>query len=148
VRNAERCYERTRPDEEPTWLGLYTEPELAADLGRSLRNVGECKLGTRLITQAVNGYEPWRIRSRCLRLVDLTLTHIASRDYDQVVAVGRDAIRSAAEVSSIRPLKRLSLLQRQIRPLRPSSLHLAELDDRITDLLARRSGHGDKGSAT
>jgi hypothetical protein len=148
VLEAERNYERARLDDEPTWLGFYTEAELAADLGRCLRDVGEPEQGTRLITQAMDSYEPWRVRSRCFVQTDLATAHLVSRDLEHAAACGRDAVRTAAQVSSTRTLDRLRTLQRQVRPLRISSPHLSELDERITDLLTRSSARRDEDTTT
>jgi hypothetical protein len=51
----------------------------------------------------------------------------------------------AAQVSSTRTLDRLRTLQRQVRPLRASSSHLRELDERITNFLGRSSSRRDGG---
>ncbi len=51
--------------------------------------------------------------------------------------LGRDALRTAAEVNSTRTLDRLRTLQRQMHPLRSASPHLRELDERITAFLTR-----------
>ena len=59
------------------------------------------------------------------------------RDYEHAAAFGRDAVRTAAQVSSHRTLDRLRTLQRHLRPLRADSRHLCELDERITDMLTR-----------
>jgi hypothetical protein len=138
VLEAERSYQRTRSDDEPTWLAFYTEAELAADLGRCLRDIGDPEQGTRFITQAMDSYEPWRVRSRCFVQTDLATSHLVSGDYDRAAALGRDALRTAAQVSSTRTLDRLRTLQRQVKPLRARSSHLRELDDRITSTLIRR----------
>jgi len=137
VNQAERHYERARGDEEPAWFGFYTEAELSADLGRCLRDVGDSERATRLITQAMDGYEPWRVRSRCFVQTDLAAAHIVGRDFEHAAAVGHAAVRTAAQVSSARTLDRLRTLRRQVRLLRTGSSHLGELDDRITDLLTR-----------
>ncbi len=147
VLEAERHYERARPDEEPAWLGFYTEAELSADLGRCLRDAGEPEQGTRLIKQALDSYEPWRVRSRCFVQTDLATAHLASRDLEQAASLGRDAVRTASQVSSTRVLDRLRTLQRQIRPLRSSSPDVRELDERITDL-TRTSNRRDEDTAT
>ncbi len=144
--NAERCYERVRLDDEPTWLGFYTEAELAADLGRCLRDVGEPEQATRLITQALDPYEPWRVRSRCFVQTDLAAAHLVGHDLEHAAALGRDAVRTAAQVSSTLTLDRLRTLQRQVRPLRTGSPHLRELDERITDLLTRNRADRDEDS--
>jgi hypothetical protein len=130
------------------WFGFYTEAELAADLGRCLRDVGEPEQGTRLITQAMDSYEPWRVRSRCFVQTDLATAHLVSRDFEHAAAFGRDAVRTAAQVPSTRTLDRLRTLQRQVRPLRASSPHLSELDERITDPLTRSSARRDEDTTT
>jgi len=144
VREAERHHERARHGDEPNWLSFYTEAELAADLGRCLRDVGEPMQGTRMIKQAMDTYEPWRVRSRCFVQTDLATAHLISRDYEQAAALGRDAVRTASEVSSVRTLERLRTLQRQVRALPSASRHLRELDERITDLLGRNRATQDE----
>ncbi|XVV02493.1 hypothetical protein ACQPW3_34825 [Actinosynnema sp. CA-248983] len=137
VREAEQHYDRAQSGDEPSWLSFYTEAELAADLGRCLRDVGEPEQATRLIRRAMDSYEPWRVRSRCFVQTDLATAHLVGGDYEQAAALGRDAVRTAADVSSTRTLDRLCTLQRRLHPLRTGSRHLGELDDRITDLLTR-----------
>jgi hypothetical protein len=144
VRESEQHYQRARPAEEPSWLGFYTEAEFAADLGRCLRDVGEPERGTQLISHAMDTYEPWRVRSRCFVQTDLAIAHLVGRDYEHAATLGRDAVRTAAEVSSTRTLDRLRTLQRRVRPLRDSSRHLHELDERITNLLSRNRARRDE----
>lgn len=148
VLRAERDYGQARSEDEPAWLGFYTEAELSADLGRCLRDVGEPAQATHLIIQALDGYESWRVRSRCFVQTDLATAHLVGRDLEQAAAVGREAVHAAAQVSSTRTLDRLRTLQRQIRPMRTSSPHLNELDERINRLLARRSGRHDEDTTT
>lgn len=148
VLEAQRCNERVQADNEPTWLGFYTEAELATDLGRCLRDVGELEQADRLITQAMDDYEPWRVRSRCFVLTDLAASRLAARDFEHAAALGREAVRTAARVSSTRTVDRLRTLQRQVRPLRPSSPQLGELDDRITDLRTRHRTRQDEDFTT
>jgi hypothetical protein len=134
---AQRCYESVRPEGEPPWLALYTETAFAADLGKCLRTLGEAEQAIKLSTVAVRDFEPWRVRARCFAQIDLAGAHLLGNDREQAAAVGRDALRTAAQVSSARTLDRLRTLQRQARPLRAGSPHLRELDDRITDFLTR-----------
>ncbi|MGH4006564.1 MAG: hypothetical protein ACRDTH_00055 [Pseudonocardiaceae bacterium] len=145
VLEAQRLYERSRADDESPGLGIYTEAVLAADLGRCLRDTGEPDHAAKLITQALDGYEPWRVRSRCFVQIDLAAAHLVGRDLEQAAALGRDALRTAAQVSSTRTLDRLRTLQQQIRPLRTSSAYLRELDERISDFLGCSSSRGDEG---
>ncbi|MGH3932000.1 MAG: hypothetical protein ACRDTF_18725 [Pseudonocardiaceae bacterium] len=134
---AERHHERSRPGDEPPWAGFYTEASFAADLSRCLRDLGEPAQAIKLGAVALRDYEPWQVQGRCLTQTDLALAHLLSRDLEQVAAVGRDALRTAAEVDSHRTLDRLRTLQRQVRPLRSATPPLADLDARITDFFAR-----------
>ncbi|MGH3803301.1 MAG: hypothetical protein ACRDTD_24855, partial [Pseudonocardiaceae bacterium] len=114
VLEAQRCYESMRPDGEPSWLGFYTEAAFAADLGKCLRDLGEAEQAIKLSSVAVRDYEPWRVRARCFAQTDLAGAHLVGRDFEQAAALGRDAVRTAAQVSSARTLDRLHTLQRQI----------------------------------
>ncbi|MGH3871776.1 MAG: hypothetical protein ACRDSR_09750, partial [Pseudonocardiaceae bacterium] len=134
---AQRSYESLRADNEPPWLALYTEAAFAADLGKCLRDLGAAEQAIALSGAAVRDYEPWRVRARCFAQTDLAGAYLLGRDLEQAAALGRDALRTAAQVSSTRTLDRLHTLQRQIQPLRTASPQLRELDDRITDLLTR-----------
>jgi hypothetical protein len=60
VIEAQRHYERSRLNGEPSWLGFYTEAELAADFG-------------------------------------LASAHMVSGDLEHAAALGRDAVRTAAQ---------------------------------------------------
>lgn len=59
----------------------------------------------------------------------------------------RDAVRTAGHVSSARTLDRLRTLQRQVRPMRQSSVDARELDERITDI-TRPNTRRDEDSTT
>lgn len=148
VLEAERHDERARLDDEPAWLSFYTEAESAADLGRCLRDIGDSDQTTRLITQAMNDYEPWRIRSRCFVQTDLAAAHLGSGDYEQAASLGRAAVRTAAQVSSTRTLDRLRTLQRRVKALPARSTHLGDLDARVTELLAGNRARPDESTAT
>jgi hypothetical protein len=94
---------------------------------------------------ALRGCEPWAVRGLCVTQTDLALTHLLGRDLEQAAALGRDALRTAANLSSTITVERLRTLQQQVHPLRSASPHLTDLDDRITDHLTRttRRQHDD-----
>lgn len=147
VMTAERHREQARPGEEPAWLAFYSDAGFAADLGRCLRDAGEVKEAVRLTRQALDGYEPWRVRNRCFAQIDLTAAHLAAGDLEQAASAGRDALRTAVRVDSTHTRDRLRTLQRQTQLLRTSSPDLDELDNRITDLLHRNRARHDKNTA-
>jgi hypothetical protein len=107
VLEAQRCYESMSPDGEPPWQDFYTEAAFAADLGMCLSDLGEADQAIKLSTVAVRDYEPWRVRARCFAQTDLAGAHLLGNDLEQAAAVGRDAVRTAAQVSSTRTLDRL-----------------------------------------
>jgi hypothetical protein len=137
VLEAQRCYESMCPEGEPPWLGFYTEAAFMADVAQCLSCIGEPEQAIKLSAAVLRDYEPWRVRARCFAQIDLASAHLLGRDAGQAAALGRDAVRTAAQVSSARTLDRLRALQRQARLLCASSAHLRELDERITDFLAR-----------
>jgi hypothetical protein len=140
VLEAERLYERSRPDEEPPWLSFYTTAELAADLGRCLRDIGESGPAAELIQWAMDRYESWRVRSRCFVQTDLAAVHLVGRELERAATLGHDALGTAEDIRSTRIVDRIRTLKRQIDPLRGGSTPLAELDEQITDFLILQAG--------
>jgi DNA-binding XRE family transcriptional regulator len=144
VLQAERHYTRFRPDGEPAWLSFYTEAELAADLGRALRDSSESAHATRLMTRTLDSYEPWRVRSRCFVQTDLAAAYLHEGEHEHAAALTRDALNTAGAVSSGRTISRIRALQQQIRPL--NSAGLVDLDEEITAFL--RGDHDDEDMTT
>ncbi|MCP3802219.1 hypothetical protein NLX83_23400 [Allokutzneria sp. A3M-2-11 16] len=134
MREAERHF--ARQAEEPAWLSHYTEAELAADLGRCLRDTGDPEQGLRMISRVVDEYEPWRVRSRCYVRTDLALTHLARDDHEQAASLGEQAISIATTMKSDRMVRRLRVLHDAVRPLTSRSRPLGDLDDRLVAFLA------------
>ncbi|MGH3832996.1 MAG: hypothetical protein ACRDRS_21580 [Pseudonocardiaceae bacterium] len=143
VLESQRRYESVRPEDEPPWLGLYTQAAHALSVAKCLSDIGEFAQAIKLSAVALRDREPWRVRGRCHAQIDLAGTHLAARDLEQAAALGRDALRTAAQVNSARTLDRLRTLQRQARPLCAGSPHLRELDERITVFLGRSSAQQD-----
>lgn len=135
VLTAQRLFGSLRPDDEAPVF--YSEAAIASELGRCLHDIGEPEQAISMTTTALHGYEPWRIRNRCWVQADLASAHLLRHDLEHAAALGRDALRTAAEVSSPRLLDRLRTLQRQVHPLRSASPQLADLDARITEFLTR-----------
>ncbi len=135
---AQRLYESVRSGEESPWLDFYTEHALIADVGLCLGNIGETKEALTLGTTALQGLdEPWRVRGRSLVQTHLAITHLSGGDLEQAAAYGRDALRTATDVSSNMLTQRLRTLHRQVQPLSAGSPHLRELDERLTTFFTR-----------
>ncbi len=136
---AQRTYESVRSGEEPPWLDFYTEHALIADIGLCLSTIGETKQAITLSTTALQGFEAWRVVGQSLVQTHIAITHLSGRDLEQAAAYGRDALRTATDVSSTMITQRLGTLHRHIQPLRAGSPHLRELDERLTTFFTRNA---------
>ncbi|MGH3940621.1 MAG: hypothetical protein ACRDTG_18690, partial [Pseudonocardiaceae bacterium] len=132
VAAAQRHYESASPED---GTDFYSVNGFGGDLGNCLSRIGDTEQALTLSTMALNGTEPWMVRPLCLVQTGLALTHLHSRDLEQAAAFGRDALRTAATLDSTITLERLRTLQRQVHPLRSTSPHLRDLDDRLTSFL-------------
>jgi len=138
---AQRCYESVSPVDA---ADVYTVNGFGGDLGNCLSRIGDIEQAITLSTTALNGTEPWNVRPLCLVQTTLALTHLRGHDLEQAAAFGRDALRTAADLSSTITQERLRTLHRQVAPLRASSPQLLDLDERLTGYLTRTTpGHQD-----
>ena len=134
VAAAQRCYESVSPEDAALFIHCQ---RIRGDLGKCLSGIGDTEQAITFSTMALRGCEPWAVRGLCVTQNDLALTYLHGRDLEQAAALGRDALRTATNLSSTITVERLRTLQRQVHSLRTASLHLADLDDRITAHLAR-----------
>ncbi|MGH3811261.1 MAG: hypothetical protein ACRDUV_02240, partial [Pseudonocardiaceae bacterium] len=132
---AQRCYESASPDDAAQYYHLNG---FGGDLGNCLSRIGDTKQAITQSTTALNGTETWRARPLALVQTTLAITHLRGRDLEQGAAFGRDALRTAANLSSTITTERLRSLHRQIQPLRTNSPDLRDLDNRLTTFLGRR----------
>jgi len=135
---AQRCYESASPEET---AAFYAVEGFGGDLGKCLSRIGDIEHAIRFSTMALDGCDPWVIRGLCLTKADLALTYLHGRDLEQAAEFGRDALRTAADLSSAITLERLRTLHRQVVPLRSASPQLLDLDERLTGFFSRTT-HG------
>ncbi|MGH3802398.1 MAG: hypothetical protein ACRDTD_20180 [Pseudonocardiaceae bacterium] len=138
---AERLHESAHPGDGPPWQEgfFYSESELTSDLAVCLRGIGDTQQAIALGNTSLQACAPWKVRGRCIDQLDLALTHLRGRDLEPAAAYGRDALRTATDISSTMITQRLSTLHRQIQPLRAGSPHLRELDERLTTYFTRNA---------
>lgn len=132
VAATQRCYESVSPEDQALF---YTVNGFGADLGKCLSGIGDTEQAITFSTMALRDCEPWAVRGLCVVQTDLAIAHLLGRDLEQAAALGRDALRTAANLDSTIALERLRTLQRQVHPLRFTSKHLTDLDDRLTSFL-------------
>lgn len=131
---AQRCYESVTPEDAALF---YTVNGFGGDLGKCFSGIGDTKQAITFSTMALRGCEPWVVRGLCVTQTDLALTHLLGRDLEQAAALGRDALRTATNLSSTITVERLRTLQQRVHSLRSASPHLADLDGRVTGFLTR-----------
>jgi hypothetical protein len=118
VAAAQRCYESISPEDAALF---YIVNGFGGDLGKCLSGIGDTKQVITFSTMALRGCEPWAVRGLCVTQTDLALTHLLARDLEQAAVFGRDALRTAANLSSTITVERLRTLHRQVHPLRSAS---------------------------
>ncbi|MGH8922543.1 MAG: hypothetical protein ACRD0H_30105 [Actinomycetes bacterium] len=138
VAAAQRYYESASPEDRAL---LYTINGFGDDLGNCLGRIGDTEQAITMSTLALNDIEPWMVRPLCLVQTGLALTHLHSRELEQAAEYGRQALRTAATLSSTITVERLRTLHRQAHPLRSASPPLRDLDDRLTTFLAHPTRH-------
>jgi hypothetical protein len=147
LRSAEAYYARHRDGEEPTWMSFYTQAELDADLGRALNDLGETTPAARRLTRAMDGYETWRVRSRCFVNTDLAATQLNAGQAEEALAAGRAAIAAAAPIASVRTRERLRTLHGAAGSAAPRSRYARELHDELTHFLTEQARRGTEESS-
>ncbi|MGH3913466.1 MAG: hypothetical protein ACRDTC_08655 [Pseudonocardiaceae bacterium] len=130
----QRCYESASPEDA---AASYTVNGFGGDLGKCLSRIGDTEHAVKFSTMALDGCDPWVVRGLCLTQADLAITHLHGRELEQAAAFGRDALRTATDLSSAIILERLRTLHRQIAPLHTNSPQLRDLEDRLTGFLTR-----------
>jgi hypothetical protein len=144
---AMRSFDSARPGHEPAWLSYYTQTEPFGEIGQGLRDVGCVNRAVALIEKVLDGYAPWRMRSRAFAWTDLAMTYLWQKEVEGAQMAADKALQVAEPVASQRIADRLCVLQRR---LRPHARHpaVAGLNDRINHLLTRSADRRDEDTAT
>jgi tetratricopeptide (TPR) repeat protein len=131
---AQRSYESVSSEDA---AAFYNITGFGDDLGRCLSRIGDTEQALTFSAQALHGCDPGKVRAQCLVQTGLAITHLLDRDLEQAAAFGRDALRTATDLSSTITLERLRTLHRQVTPLRAASPQMLDLDERLTGFLTR-----------
>jgi len=113
---AEADLARSRPGEEPAWIGYFGEADLADEKAHCFFDLGLHKLAQREATQAVELLEPHRVRRLAIDTALHATSLARSRQIEHACALARQAIDHAATVASFRTAHRIVLMLAELQP--------------------------------
>jgi tetratricopeptide (TPR) repeat protein len=130
---AEAALDRADRAGEPQWMTYFDEAYLAAKFGhcfRELRQPAQAERFARRSLDMDNNY----VRGRAFNLALLAHAYAQQGEVKQACAVGFKAIDLAAGLNSVRAVRYLSDLRRELAPYRTAPA-VVRLDERLQPLL-------------
>jgi transcriptional regulator with XRE-family HTH domain len=113
---AEADLARSRPGEEPAWIGYFWEADLADEKAHCFFDLGLHELAQREATRAVELLEPHRVRRLAIDTALHATSLARSRQIEHACALARQAIDHAATVASFRTAHRIVLMLAELQP--------------------------------
>jgi transcriptional regulator with XRE-family HTH domain len=113
---AETDLARSRPSDEPAWIGYFGEADLADEKAHCFFDLGLNELAQREATRAVDLLEPNRVRRLAIDTALHATSLARSRQIEHACAVARQAIDHAATVVSFRAAHRIVLMLAELQP--------------------------------
>ncbi|HCA87807.1 MAG TPA: MFS transporter [Streptomyces sp.] len=136
LRSAEGWLERSRSgDQDPLWLGFYSEGRFAADAAECYRDLKAPRQVRRFTEQALSQPAEEFVRSHGLRLVVSAVAELESGNLDAACAQGTRAVEVAGRISSARTTEYVRDLLHRLEPYGDEP-RVAELRERARPLLA------------
>ncbi|WP_245687483.1 regulator [Streptacidiphilus griseoplanus] len=118
---AERCLQAVRPaDEQPSWARSFDEAQLAAEFALCYRDLQQWRLSAQHAEKSLRLRSPGYARSRVFSRSVLATARLGMGDVDEACAVATEALRSAAEMRSVRAVEYLRDFHRRLSPYRGS----------------------------
>ncbi|GLZ37832.1 hypothetical protein [Actinokineospora sp. NBRC 105648] len=127
---ARRSFDRG-PQNEPGWLGHYTEVDLTSDIGQCLRDAGRPRQGLVMLERALAALPANRVTSRAKTQIHIAAAHLQLRDFDAADHAIATALNAVDSLSSQRTLERVKALRRRARQV---GAH--QVDERVTAFLS------------
>ncbi|MCC3653069.1 MULTISPECIES: hypothetical protein [Streptomyces] len=135
LRSSEGWLERSRPgDQDPNWLGFYSEGRFAADAAECYRDLKVPRQVRRFTEQALSQPTEEFVRSHGLRLVVAAVAELESGNLDAACAQGTRAVEVAGRISSARTTEYVRDLLHRLEPYGDEP-RVAELRERARPLL-------------
>jgi len=113
---AEADLARSRPGDEPAWIGYFREADLADEKAHCFFDLGLHELAQREATRAVDLLEPHRVRRLAIDTALHATSLARSRQIEHACAVAHQAIDHAATVASFRAAHRIVLMLAELQP--------------------------------
>jgi transcriptional regulator with XRE-family HTH domain len=107
---------RSRPGEEPAWIGYFGEADLADEKAHCFFDLGLHELAQREAARAVDLLEPHRVRRLAIDTALHATSLARSRQIERACVLAREAIDHAASVASFRTAHRVVLMLAELQP--------------------------------
>ncbi|NRQ32986.1 hypothetical protein HII36_14215 [Nonomuraea sp. NN258] len=99
---AERWFERRRPEDDPVWLRYFDEAELAAEFAHCFHDLGYHRRARDCVMESVQLADSLYVRSLSFVRTILATSHVASGELEHGLAVAREVVTTVADLRSAR----------------------------------------------
>lgn len=129
---------------EPDWAGWVDRTELEIMSGRCWSTLGDHVRAVPALTHALGNYDDTHARDKALYLTWLADAHLDAGEVEQAAAVTGRALALCADVSSVRPQRRITDTLQRLRPHGAVS-GVADVIEQAEELLRRSPGSPSPG---
>lgn len=130
---AERELDAGNLTDEPSWIGYFDRPELAAEIAHSLVVIGDTTGALPCLDEALAGKSSNRARDRLFCQLNLSYAHKKAGDLDAALMVAEQAIPALGNIMSNRARSRFQNFRRSLPVGEPL---VAAFNERMHDELA------------
>jgi transcriptional regulator with XRE-family HTH domain len=116
LREVERDLDRSRPGEEPSWIGYFGEADLADEKAHCFFDLDRQELAQREASAALALMPASRLRRRAIDTALLASSLARAGDVDGACVMGRRAVDYAAGTRSFRGAHRIALMMAELQP--------------------------------
>lgn len=134
LRIAEGELARSRPNEEPVWIGYFTPAYLADEMAHCFHDLGRETETQQQLTDALAGLQPSHVRRLAIDTALLASSLATVGRVDEACATARKAVDHAAATGSFRCVQRIVDIQVDLDPYQGEP-EVRQLGEYVRDLL-------------
>ncbi|TNH22318.1 helix-turn-helix domain-containing protein [Micromonospora orduensis] len=115
---AERQLARSKPEDEPAWIGYFDAAYLADEIAHCFHDLGRPQHTQQHLGDALTALSPTHVRRLAIDTALLASSFAAAGRFDEACATARKAVDHAAQTTSHRCLQRIVEVQADLEPYR------------------------------